>query len=422
VDPDRSGRIPESCARMSGEHLSSDRRIMATPGRWLFRLARLGWVARGGTKEARPTDMGTTTKRRDVKGHDLVWVRRLSLVGIGVVVALTAYLFARYPAAPSNGLALTFTLIGAVALAVYAFFALRDTRQVDAETARITRYGVGGGLLVFLVVVAKTFGGMLLDWGAPLPSFLFANEAPFLTTTGLISVACGLLVSWRVNKVAAGAFMGAWAALVAGIGAAVVLLGAAALLAPNAAQGSGLGAQITLFSSPLLLSDTESSRVAAAVLQVGGLLVLLPIFTIIGGTLGEVIGVILARIGTLVRNGTRRARASTRLMRARSQVRRGHLNAAATELGIVLEDWLRTAVRARSERGVRRQQPFSLEQALIDLREARAVTRGDMDEIQLAIQVRDEVVNRGSTPARDEVARMLAVVQRLTRQKVGYVG
>ena len=172
--------------------------------------------------------MGATTKRRDVKGRDLVWVRRLSLVGIAAVVALTTYLFARYPAAPSNGLTLTFTLIGAVALAVYAFFALRDTRQVDAETATITRYGVGCGILVFLVVVAKTFGGVLLDQGAPLP-FLFVNEAAFLTTTGLIGVAGGILVSWRVNKVAAGAFMGAWAALVAGIGAAVVLLGAAAL-------------------------------------------------------------------------------------------------------------------------------------------------------------------------------------------------
>ena len=109
-------------------------------------------------------------------------------------------------------------------------------------------------------------------------------------------------------------------------------------------------------------------------------------------------------------------------MLARNQLRRGHLSAAATELGIVLEDWLRTAVRARSERGIRQEQPFSLEQALIDLRDARAVTRGDMDEIQQAIQVRDEVVNRGSTPARDEVMKMLAVVQRLTRQKVGYAG
>jgi hypothetical protein len=157
-------------------------------------------------------------------------------------------------------------------------------------------------------------------------------------------------------------------------------------------------------------------------LQVGGLLVLLPVFTIVGGTLGEVIGVALARIAALVQNGTRRARASTRLMLARSQVRRGHLSAAATELGIVLEDWLRTAARARSEGAVRQQQPFSLEQALIDLREARAVTRGDMEEIQQAIQVRDEVVNRGSTPARDEVVRMLAVAQRLTRQKVGFAG
>jgi hypothetical protein len=368
-----------------------------------------------GPKEARLTGMGTTTKRHDVKGHDLVWVRRLSLVGIGVVIALTAYLFARYPAAPADGLTLTFTLIGAVALTVYAYFALRDTRQVDLETAKITRYGVGCGLLVFLVVVAKIFGGVLLDQGAPLPSFLFANEAPFLITTGLISVAGGILLSWRVNKVAAGAFMGAWAALVAGIGAAVVLLGAAALDAK-------FGVESTLFSNPFLLGDPESSTVAAAVLQVGGLLVLLPIFTIIGGTLGDVIGVILARIGTLVRNGVRRARASTRLMLARNQARRGHLSAAATELGIVLEDWLRTAVRARSEGAVRRQQPFSLEQALIELREARAVTRGDMDEIQRAIQVRDEVVNRGSTPARDEVMRMLAVAQRLTRQKVGYVG
>lgn len=358
--------------------------------------------------------MGATTKRRAVKGHDLVWVRRLSLVGIAAVVALTTYLFARYPAAPSNGLTLTFTLIGAVALAVYAFFALRDTRQVDAETATITRYGVGCGILVFLVVVAKTFGGVLLDQGAPLP-FLFVNEAAFLTTTGLIGVAGGILVSWRVNKVAAGAFMGAWAALVAGIGAAVVLLGAAALDAK-------LGVESTLFSNPFLLSDPESSTVAAAVLQVGGLLVLLPIFTIVGGTLGEVIGVVLGRIGAVVQNGSRRTRASTRLMLARNQLRRGHLSAAATELGIVLEDWLRTAVRARSERGIRQEQPFSLEQALIDLRDARAVTRVDMDEIQQAIQVRDEVVNRGSTPARDEVLKMLAVVQRLTRQKVGYAG
>jgi hypothetical protein len=365
--------------------------------------------------------MGATTKRHDVKTRDLVWVRRLSLVGIGGVVALTAYLFTRYPAAPSDGLTLTFTIIGAVALAVYAFFAFRDTRQVDAETATITRYGLGCGLLVFLAAIAQTFGGMLLDWGA-LPPFLFVNEAAFLTMTGLIGVAGGLLVSWRVNKVAAGAFMGAWAALVAGIGAAVVLLGAAVLLAPNAAHDSGLGAEITFFSSPFLLSDPESSTVVGAVLQVGGLLVLLPIFTIIGGTLGDVIGVVLARIGSVIQDGTRRARASTRLMFARNQVRRGDLSAAATELGIILEDWLRTAVRTRSERGVRQEQPFSLEHALIDLREARVVTRGDMDEIQQAIQVRDEVVNRGSTPARDEVMRMLAVAQRLTRQKVGYAG
>jgi hypothetical protein len=45
-----------------------------------------------------------------------------------------------------------------------------------------------------------------------------------------------------------------------------------------------------------------------------------------------------------------------------------------------------------------------------------------MVEIQQAIQVRDEVVNRGSTPARDEVVRMLGVAQRLIRQKVGYAG
>jgi hypothetical protein len=32
------------------------------------------------------------------------------------------------------------------------------------------------------------------------------------------------------------------------------------------------------------------------------------------------------------------------------------------------------------------------------------------------------VVNRGLTPARDEVVRMLVVVQRLIHQKVGYVG
>ncbi|HEY7023235.1 MAG TPA: hypothetical protein VH349_19100 [Ktedonobacterales bacterium] len=356
---------------------------------------------------------GTTTKGRDVKTRELVWVRRLSLVGIAVVVVLTAYLFARYPAVLSNGLTLICTLIGAVALAVYAFFALRDTGQVDEETATITRYGVGCGLLVFLVVVARTLGGVLLDQGAPLLFFLLVNESTLLTTAGLISVVGGMLVSWRVSKVAAGAFMGAWAALVAGIGAAVVLLGAATLLAPNT---------IMVFSSPILPSEPESSTVAGAVLQVDGLLVLLPIFTMIGGTLGDIIGVILARIGSVVQDRSRRVRASTRLMIARNQVRRGHLRAAATELGIILEDWLRTAVRARSGRGVRQEQPFSLEQALIDLREARAVTRGDMDEIQQAIQVRDEVVNRGSTPARDEVEKMLAVAQRLVRQKVGYAG
>src|SRR5262245_23429767 len=171
-------------------------------------------------------DTGTTIKRRDAKGRDLAWVRSLLLVGIGVVVVLTAYIFARYPAALSNGLILTFTLLGAVVLAIYAFFVLRDIRQADAESARITRYGVGCGLLVLLVIVAKTFGGALLEWGAPLPSSLFANEAPFLTTTGLISVVGGMLVSWRVNRFGAGAFTGARAALVAGIGAAVVLLGA----------------------------------------------------------------------------------------------------------------------------------------------------------------------------------------------------
>ena len=58
--------------------------------------------------------MGTGTA---TKGRDFVWVRRLSLVGIAATVALTAYLFAGYPAAPSKGLTLTFTLIGAVALA-----------------------------------------------------------------------------------------------------------------------------------------------------------------------------------------------------------------------------------------------------------------------------------------------------------------
>jgi hypothetical protein len=364
---------------------------------------------------------GATTRRRDVKRGDLVWLRRLSLIGIVVVVALTAYLFARYPAALADGLTLTFTLIGAVALAVYAFFALRDTRQVAVETAKVARYGVGCGLLVFLVVVAKTFGGVLLDWGAPLP-FLFVNDATFLTATGLIGVAGGILISWQVNKVAVGAFMGAWAALIAGIGAAVVLLVTAALLAPTAAHDSGFGAGTTFFWSPVLLSDPESSTVAGAVLQVDGLLVLLPICTIIGGTLGDVIGVMLARIGAVVQDGMRRVRTSTRLRFASNQVSRGQFSAAATELGIVLEDWLRTAVRARSERGVRQEQPFSLEQALIDLREARVVTRGDMDEIQQAIQVRNEVVNRGSTPARDQVEKMLAVAQRLTRQKVGYAG
>jgi hypothetical protein len=363
----------------------------------------------------------TTSKRRDFKGRDLVWIRRLSLVGIGLVVALTAYIFTHYPAALSDGLTLTYTLIGAVALAIYAFFALRDTRRVDAESVTITRYGVSCALLVFLVVVAQTFGGVLLDWGA-LPPFLFENVAIFVTTTGLIGLAGGMLVSWRVNKFGAGAFTGAWAALVAGIGAAVVLLAAAVLLAPNVAHNPTLVTGITFLSNPFLLSDPASSTVAGAILQVGGLLVLLPVFTVVGGALGEVIGMALARIGTLAQNGTRRARASTRLLIARSQVRRGHLSAAATELGIVLEDWLRTAARARSEGVVRRQQPFSLEQALNELREARAVTRGDMDEIQQAIQVRDEVVNRGSTPARDEVVRMLAVVQRLTRQKVGYAG
>jgi len=75
----------------------------------------------------------------------------------------------------------------------------------------------------------------------------------------------------------------------------------------------------------------------------------------------------------------------------------------------------------RSEGAARRAQVFSMDQALIDLRAARAVTRDDMDEIQQAIRVR-EVVDRGSTPARDEVLRMLAVVQQLTRQNVGYVG
>jgi hypothetical protein len=368
----------------------------------------------------------TTSKRpdvegRDAKGRDLAWARRLSFVGIGVVIALTAYIFARYPAARSDGLTLTYTLIGAVALAIYAFFALRDTRWVDAETVTITRYGAACGLLVFLVVAAQTFGGALLDWGAVPPS-LFENEAIFLTTIGLIGLAGGMLVSWRVNKFGAGAFTGAWMALIAGIGAAVVVLAAAVLLAPNVAHNPTLVTGITVFSSPFLLSDPESSTVAAAILQVGGLLVLLPVFTVVGGALGEVIGAALARIGTLVRNGARRARASTRLMIARGQIRRGHLSAAATELGIVLEDWLRTAVRARSAGAARRQQAFSLAQALTDLREARAVTRGDMDEIQQAIQVRDEVVNRGATPARAEVVRMLAVVQRLTRQNVGYAG
>jgi hypothetical protein len=293
-----------------------------------------------------------------------------------------------------------------------------DTRRLDAETARITRYGVGCGILVFLVVVAKTFGGVWLDQGAPLPSVLFGNAAAFLTTTALISVAGGVLVSWRVDKVAAGAFMGAWAALVAGIGAAVVLLGAAALLAPNAR----LATETIFFWSPFLSSDAESATVAGAVVQVGGLLVLLPIVTMSAGALGEIVGVALARIGAAIQNGARRARASTRLMRARNQLKRGHLSAAATELGIILEDWLRTAVRARSAGAVRQEQRFSLEQSLIALREARAVTRGDMDEIQHAIQVRDAVVNQGSTPARDEVVRMLAVAQRLVRQKVGYVG
>jgi hypothetical protein len=262
---------------------------------------------------------------------------------------------------------------------------------------------------------------VLLDWGA-LPPFLFKNEAIFLTTTGLIGMAGGILVSWRVNKFGAGAFTGAWAALVAGIASAVVVPGAAVLLAPKVAHDSTLGAGITFLSSPFPLSDPEASTVAGAILQVGGLLVLLPAFTIVGGALGEFIGVALARIGTLIQNGTRRARASTRLMIARSRIRRGHLNAAATELGIVLEDWLRTAAHARSNGAVRQEQPFSLEQALIDLREARAVTRGDMDEIQQAIQLREEVVNRGTTPARDEVVKMLAVAQRLVRQKVGYAG
>jgi hypothetical protein len=108
---------------------------------------------------------GTITKRSDFKGRDLVWVRNLSLVGIEGIVALTAYIFARYPAAPSNGLTLTFTILGAVALAVYTCFAITDTRRVDAETAKIARYGVGCGLLVCLLVVAKTLGGVLLDWG-----------------------------------------------------------------------------------------------------------------------------------------------------------------------------------------------------------------------------------------------------------------
>src|SRR5262249_6213722 len=157
-----------------------------------------------------------------------------------------------------------------------------------------------------------TFGGVLLDWGA-LPPSLFENEAIFLTTIGLIGLAGGMFVSWRVNKFGAGAFTGAWMALVAGIGAAVVVLAAAVLLAPNVAHSPALLPGITFLSSPLLLSDRESSTVSAAILQVGALLVLLPVFTVVGGALGEVIGVALARIGTLVRNGARRARASTRL-------------------------------------------------------------------------------------------------------------
>ena len=180
--------------------------------RYLLAESTLACVGHGWTKGGNILGMGATTKRRDFKTRDLVWVRRLSLVGIGVVVALTAYLFARYPAAPSDGLTLTFTLIGAVALAIYAFFAIRGHTPGGRGNSDDHRYGVGCGLLVFLVVVAKTFGGVLLDQGAPLPSFLFESEAAFLTATGLISVAGGILVSWRVNKVAAGAFMGAWAA------------------------------------------------------------------------------------------------------------------------------------------------------------------------------------------------------------------
>jgi len=286
-----------------------------------------------GPKEGRQMSTATTSKRRDfegrdIKGRNLAWIRRLLLVGIGAVVALTAYLFARYPAALSDGLTLIYTITGAVALAIYAFFALRDTRQVDAESATITRYGVGCALFVFFAVIAQTFGGELSDWGA-LPPYLFENMSTLLATAGLISVVGGILVSWQVNKVAAGAFMGAWAALVAGIGSAVVLLGAAALLAPNT---------IMFFTSPILPSATQSAPVAGAVVRVVGLLVLLPLYTIIGGTLGDLIGIVLARIGTFIRNGSRRTRASTRLVIARSQLRRGRLSAAATELGIILED------------------------------------------------------------------------------------
>ncbi len=351
-----------------------------------------------------------------------MWVRRLSLAGAGLVVALTVYLFTRYPAVSSNGMIQLFTLFGAVVLTVYAFFAFRDTRRLDGEATKVSRYGVGCGLLVFLLFAANTFGGVLLDRGVPLPYFLVENGPAFLTTVGLVAVAGGILVSWRADKFAAGMLMGAWAALVAGIAIAVVLLATAAILAPISARDSKLAAEITFFANPFPLSDQESSTVADALIQAVFALVFVPIFTVIGSMLGEVLGLAMAGAGAVARNEARRARASTRLAIARGLIKRGHLSAAITELGIVLEHWLRSTVRMRSEGAARRAQPFSMDQALIDLRGARAVTRDDMDEIQQAIRVRDEVVDRGSTPSRDEVLRMLAVVQRLTRQNVGYVG
>jgi hypothetical protein len=352
--------------------------------------------------------------------HDFVWVRRISLAAIALAVVFAAYLFVRYPSLAGDWIFQVLAGIGALVLGLAAFFIIKETRALDRQAAMICRYGVACGLVILALFLLNMLDAVLIDRGLPLPDFVILNPVTFLILSSVVALAGGILISWRADGIASGLRAGLWTALFGGIAIAVALLAGGVLLAPLVATNTQFAHQITAIADQVPVGTGETAFAALCLWQASAVLFLLPVFTVIGGALGDVIGVGLARVGALGRDETRRGRVAARLATARALINGGQLRAAVSDLGAVIDDWLRSTTRLRVETAAPHGGTFSPERALVALRDARAVTRADVDGPLYALHLRDDVAQGSKEPSRDEVENMLAVARRVAAEKVGF--